>query len=326
MRHAWKSGGAHVATAVATTAAGSETTVRQTVLVDGDPPRVRIGAVSNGQLPIEATDKGSGLAAVDVTIDRRTVHLGRAAASRVPITAGRHRITVTARDEAGNTTVVRTNIVVRRGPPKIVATGPASSGRATATVKLTVTAGESPIAKVSVDGRSIGTARRVALSTGVGHLVAATAADGTTTRLVIRIDRLEQLHLIRDRALDGARGDQLWFDGRTQTGRRLSFLRSVEQRLALVGSYKAGDGRHYSTRLVGVIRTLQLKLHCSRSGKADWGTIGPCTTAALDRAAGEGDAAVGGSRLSRGSPASSLPCPNRSRPISACARASLDRG
>ncbi len=285
VHHVWKTGGSHLAIASATAANGSTATVRQTVLLDGDAPRVRIAGVGHGQLRIEASDRGSGLAAVDATIDGRTSHLGPVASSRVPIAPGRHRITVTARDAAGNRATVRATLVVRSGAPRIVVTGPAAAARTAATITIRAKAGASPIAKVSVDGRSIGRATRVVVSTGPAHLVTATAADGATTRVVVRIDRLEQLHLIRDRALDGARGNQLWYDGRTQTGRRLAFVRAVETRLALLGSYRPGDGRHYSRQLVVAIRSLQVKLRCSRPGKADWGTIGACTTAALDRRA-----------------------------------------
>jgi hypothetical protein len=218
------------------------------------------------------------------TIDGKRVDMPAGGHPSIVVPSGRHVIVVTAADDAGNTATKSRTLVVNVGPPRISATDALFSNHRTSPVTVSVVAGDSTLSRVRIDGVAIAHVGggRFLVTTGRRHLIDATTADGTTTRLVVTIQPLRALRLFRDRALDGARGDQLWYDSRIQTGVRLSFLRQVEQRLVLLGYIPSADPTRYTPALLHVVKTFQVRYGCSGPGRSSWGTIGPCTTAKLD--------------------------------------------
>jgi hypothetical protein len=195
---------------------------------------------------------------------------------------GVHRIVVRGVDRAGNRADVDERLMADGTPPDLRVTVPGVTTAGRIAARISVADAVSGIRRVTLDGRPLDEGvSAVRLATGRPHVVRAEDNRGNSSSVTLRVALVPRLPRAA-RGLDGARADQIrWDGGRRVTGVRARILRGVQAQLIATGDLPAGwtVGDRYTLPLLRVVQAFQ-----RRAGLPANGTVGPRTRAALERA------------------------------------------
>jgi len=272
--------GAVTARVSARTADGRELRTQVTVIVDGSAPA--LDAQMRGHTLRVVPQDLTGLASLSARIGQGPTRRVRGTSLRIP--EGRHRVTLLAADAAGNTRrLVVTATVDTRGPT-VTARASARPAAAAGRLEWAARDGASGVAGVQVEARRGGARGVVAVPAGRVAVLTATDRHGNTTRLAAPVPAPMRLAGLRDRGLQGRRGDRLLPGGGALTGIRAVVLTEARSRLVWAGVLREGrgSGRYDGAFRAAVVRFQRLRHVREPAGR---GVLGPATLRAMDRLA-----------------------------------------
>ncbi|HWH15457.1 MAG TPA: PKD domain-containing protein [Miltoncostaeaceae bacterium] len=274
--HRYAGTGTYTVSAAVPAADGRLVRVRRAVVVDAAPPRLRLRITGN-RLRVPAADDLSGVAGV--------VLAGPPARAVGPdgvlLPDGPQRVRLIAHDRAGNRTELESDVVVDGTRPRLRVTAPAAAAAARVAAEVSTGDATTGVVRLEIDGRPLSpdALQPVPLTTGRWHVLTAWDGRGNRARVRVRVLRVHPAPA-RHAGLEGARRDQLRYDGREPAlrGVRARLAREVQVRLTALGLLPPGhrpDGRFR----LPVLRAVQA--YQRRAGLPVLGTVGPRTRAAL---------------------------------------------
>jgi hypothetical protein len=206
----------------------------------------------------------------------------------VAIPEGRHTVTLTARDAAGNTRTMKVTAIVDTRGPTVKARASTRPGAAVGKIQWSVRDGASGPRGARVnEGRAMGP--RGTAKVPAGRVAALVASDryGNITRLAAPVPAPIRLRGVRDPGLQGRRGDRLLPGGGPRVGIQAVVLNEARARMVWAGVLRgtAGSARYNGAVTRAVKRFQALRRVREPAGR---GTLGPATLRAMDQLAAWG--------------------------------------
>ncbi|HTI34792.1 MAG TPA: PKD domain-containing protein, partial [Miltoncostaea sp.] len=270
--------GAVTARVVARMPDGLELTTTVTVIVDGSVPKIDAKMVGS-RLRVVPEDL-TGLASLTARIDQgptRTVR-GRS----LPIPEGKHVVTLTAKDAAGNARSMKVTAIVDTRGPTVTARASTRPGAAQGKVQWSVRDSASGPGGARVnEGRAMGARGTTGVPAGRVATLVASDRFGNITRLAAPVPAPIRLGGMRDPGLQGKLGDRLLPGGGPRIGIQAVVLTEARSRMVWAGVLRgtAGSGR-YDGAVTSAVKRFQALRHVREpAGK---GTLGPATLRAMD--------------------------------------------
>jgi hypothetical protein len=270
--------GAVTARVVARMPDGLELTTTVTVIVDGSVPKIDAKMVGS-RLRVVPEDL-TGLASLTARIDQGPTRAVRGRS--LPIPEGKHVVTLTAKDAAGNTRSMKVTAIVDTRGPTVTARASTRPGAAQGKVQWSVRDSASGPGGARVnEGRAMGARGTTGVPAGRVATLVASDRFGNITRLAAPVPAPIRLGGMRDPGLQGKLGDRLLPGGGPRIGIQAVVLTEARSRMVWAGVLRgtAGSGR-YDGAVTSAVKRFQALRHVREpAGK---GTLGPATLRAMD--------------------------------------------
>lgn len=278
--HAFASAGVHRVAAEVAGATGSPVRVVRPVVVDGTAPSARL-MVHGTRLRVAATDRGAGIAAVEMLAPFRQP----VGAAGVVLPEGPQDVRLVITDRAGNATELRRTLLIDGSAPVVWVTAPRGVAGDVAEVTIAAGDGSGLRPRLMLGGRPLidPSGAPVAIPSGTPIQVDATDASGNTARVSVLVARMRTAPG-SDPALDGRAGNQLRYlrSEPVVTGPRRRLLVEVQDHLRALGLLPRGwrTTTRYTDVILRAVQTFQ-----RGAGLPAMGTVGPATRRAMAREA-----------------------------------------
>lgn len=263
---------------------GLELTTSVTVIVDGTVPKIDAKMVGM-RLRVVPEDL-TGLASLTARIDKGPTRTVRGTTIAIP--EGKHQVTLTAKDAAGNTRTMTVTAIVDTRGPTVKARASTPPGAALGKVQWSVRdAASGPGGARVNEGRAMGANGTTAVPAGRVAVLVASDRYGNITRLAAPVPAPIRLRGLRDPGLQGKLGDRLLPGGGPRVGIQAVVLSEARARMVWAGVLRgaAGSGR-YDGAVTKAVSRFQAQRHVREpAGK---GTLGPATLRAMDKLAAWG--------------------------------------
>jgi hypothetical protein len=263
---------------------GLELTTSVTVIVDGTVPKIDARMVGT-KLRVVPEDI-TGLASLTARIDKGPTKTVRGQTIRIP--EGRHVVTLTAKDAAGNTRRMSVTAIVDTRGPTVKARASTRPGAAQGKIQWSVRDGASGPGGARVnEGRRMGANGTTGVPAGRVATLVASDRFGNITRLAAPVPAPIKLRGLRDPGLQGRLGDRLLPGGGPRVGVQAVVLSEARARMVWAGVLRGltGSGRYDGAVTKAVSRFQALRHVREPAGK---GVLGPATLRAMDQLAAWG--------------------------------------
>ena len=270
--------GAITAKVVARMPDGLELTTSVTVIVDGSVPKIDAKMVGS-RLRVVPEDL-TGLVSLTARIDKGPTRTVRG--TLIPIPEGRHTVTLTAKDAAGNTRRMSVTAIVDTRGPTVKARASTRPGAAQGKIQWSVRdAASGPGGAIVNEGRRMGANGTAGVPAGRVATLVASDRFGNITRLAAPVPAPIRLGGLKDPGLQGKLGDRLLPGGGPRVGIQAVVLAEARYRMIWAGVLHggAGSGRYDGAVTKAVTRFQALRHVREPAGR---GTLGPATLRAMD--------------------------------------------
>ena len=270
--------GAVTAKVVARMPDGLELTTSVTVIVDGTVPKIDAKMVGT-RLRVVPEDI-TGLASLTARIDKGPTRTVRGTTVAIP--EGRHTVTLTAKDAAGNTRSMRITAIVDTRGPTVKARASTRPGAVQGKINWSVRDSASGPGGARVnEGRAMGANGTTGVPAGRVATLVASDRYGNITRLAAPVPAPIRLRGLRDPGLQGKLGDRLLPGGGPRVGIQAVVLSEARARMTWAGVLRGGAG---SGRYDGAVTSAVKRFQTLRRVRepAGSGTLGPATLRAMD--------------------------------------------